>query len=84
MAWTITNTAVTFESPITVRDRSQAWDIIHTMCFGGFAYDEVRSKRAGYPIYYTKRDNCCAYVCDLNDRFELNLPNGSSVNIWLV
>lgn len=37
--------------------------------------DHERSKRAGYPIYYSS-DIENAYICDLNTRIEINYPDG--------
>ena len=45
--------------------------------------DEARTAGAGYPIYYSTADGVNAYICDLGDRLEVNLPNGDSVNIWI-
>jgi len=45
-----------------------------------FTLDEKRTKLAGYPIYWASDES--AYYCDLGDRLELNLPDGTSVNFW--
>lgn len=80
---------------ITVTSAKEAWEIVHGFVYSNlfvedvfFERDETRSKNAGYPVYMLDpdvTDNETAYntyVCVLNDRLELNLPNGKSINIW--
>lgn len=44
--------------------------------------DYDASKNAGYPIY-RNIDNPYDYICNLGDRFEVNLGSGKTVNIWI-
>ncbi len=41
------------------------------------------SERAGYPIYYSTASDVNAWISDLGNRLEVNLPDGKSVNIWI-
>lgn len=52
---------------------------------GDYEQDTRSSERAGYPIFRsTDRENhYYNYICDLNDRFEINLENGETVNVWI-
>ena len=40
-------------------------------------------KNAGYPIHRSCDPESGAYICDLNDRLELNYDDGRSENIWI-
>ena len=66
-----------------VRSYNSAWSVVtNLMCGSLFIKDEDASKRAGYPIY---RDTLeyYNYVCDLNDRLELNRKDSDTINIWI-
>jgi hypothetical protein len=45
--------------------------------------DAAASERAGYPVYYSTAAGVNAWISDLGDRLEVNLPDGKSVNIWV-
>lgn len=64
---------------ITVTNRTDLWLIANALMPNAIK-NEFESERAGYPVY---RDNSRGYICDLNDRLELNFLDGSSKNIWL-
>lgn len=59
----------------------KAWHYVN-LCYGKFEKDEDSTDRAGYPIYRNV-ENSAFYVCDLNDRLELNYANGKSENYWI-
>ena len=59
----------------------QAWRYIN-LTFGKFEKDEQRTERAGYSVYRNEEDSSF-YICDLNDRLELNYANGKSENYWI-
>ena len=69
--------------------RTRAAEIGHrlTGCtWGDWVYDSFKSSRAGYSIF-TFRDEpefdvAGGYVCDLGDRFEINYPDGETINVW--
>ena len=66
-----------------VNSRKEAWSRADEIFPGDYMIDGNRSERAGYPIYYSTTDGVHAYICDLGDRLEVNLPSGESVNIWI-
>ena len=37
----------------------------------------------GYPIYHSKASGVNAWISDLGNRLEINLPDGESANIWI-
>lgn len=45
--------------------------------------DEKSSDRAGYDVFRSTAEGYNDYICDLGDRFEINLSNGDTVNIWI-
>lgn len=66
-----------------VNNKREAWSKADEIFPGDYMIDGNRSKRAGYPIYYSTTDGVNAYICDLGNRLEVNLPSGESVNIWI-
>ena len=48
-----------------------------------YEHDTSRSERAGYPIYYSTASDVNAWISDLGNHLEVNLPDGKSVNIWI-
>ena len=65
------------------RDKKEAWYLADKLFPTDYAYDEEKSRAAGYDIYSSEADGVDAWISDLNDRIELNYPNGSSENIWI-
>ena len=66
-----------------VKTTAEAWEAANKMLPTDYQKDEESSQRAGYPIYRsTAVDHYNFYICDLNDRLEVNM-NGESVNIWI-
>lgn len=64
-----------------VKTTAEAWEAANKMFPTDYQKDEESSQRAGYPIYRsTAADHYSFYICDLNDRLEVNM-NGESVNI---
>ena len=68
---------------MTVTSKRKAWHAADAIMPTDYEKDEARTAGAGYPIYYSTADGVNAYICDLGDRLEVNLPNGDSVNIWI-
>lgn len=48
-----------------------------------YEYDVYRSKKAGYPIYFTTKEGVNEWISHLGNRLEVNLENGKTVNIWI-
>ena len=61
----------------------QAWEMADQIITSDYMYDGWRSERAGYPVYYSTKEGCNEYICDLGDRLEVNLDDGRSVNVWI-
>ena len=71
------------KSRIEVNSQKEAWAIIDSIFPTDYMKDEECSVRAGYPIYRsTAEGHYYDYICDLNDRYEINLSNGKTVNVW--
>lgn len=67
----------------TVSTTAAAWRLADRLFPTDYMHDSARSSRAGYPVYYSTAEGVNAYICDLNDRLELNFPDGRSYNIWI-
>lgn len=74
-------TNVILKCKLTANSRNSAFEITYELLDEVFNYDNSKSKRAGYPIYTCESG---AYVCDLEDRIEINFANGLSKNIWIM
>lgn len=63
----------------------EAWNMANEIFPTDYEKDEESSQRAGYPIYRsTAEGRHYDYICDLNDRLEVNLADGNrSINIWI-
>lgn len=63
----------------------KAWDMANEIFPTDYEKDEESSLKAGYPIYRSTADGRYHnYICDLNDRLELNLEDGNrTINIWI-
>ena len=68
---------------MTVTSIKDAWNEAQRIFPTDYAEDKKRSKRAGYPIYHSTADGVNAWISDLGNRLEVNLPDGKSVNIWI-
>ena len=76
---TLTN--VILKCKLTANSWNSALEIAHQLLDEVFNYDSFKSERAGYPIYTCESG---AYVCDLEDRIEINFASGLSKNIWIM
>lgn len=70
---------------IKVSSVDEAWAIVNDIFPTDYEKDEQSSERAGYPIYRsTAEDRYYDYICDLNNRLEINLHDGNrTVNVWI-
>ena len=68
---------------MTVTSIRDAWAEVRKIFPTDYEYSTERSERAGYPIYYSKASGVNAWISDLGNRLEVNLPDGKSVNIWI-
>ena len=68
----------------TVKSTEEAWNVANQIFPTDYAEDEGSRERAGYPIYRSTADgHYYDYICDLTARLEINLSDGSTVNIWI-
>ena len=68
---------------MTVTSIRDAWAEVRKIFPTDYEYSTERSERVGYPIYYSKATGVNAWISDLGNRLEVNLPDGKSVNIWI-
>ena len=63
-----------------VKSRNEAWNEANKLMPCDYELDSASSEKAGYNIFRGNTEYY-AYICDLGNRLEVNLPNGKSVNI---
>lgn len=63
--------------------RGQAWREADNLFPTDYIKDEKKSENAGYDIYCSTCDGVNAWISDLDDRLEINLATGETVNIWI-
>jgi len=68
---------------MTVTSIRDAWAEVQKIFPTRYEHDANRSERAGYPIYYSTASGVNAWISDLGNRLEVNLPDGKSVDIWI-
>lgn len=66
-----------------VNSKEQAWVEADKLFPTDYIKDEKKSDAAGYDIYYSTCDGVNAWISDLEDRLEVNLATGETVNIWI-
>ena len=66
---------------MTVTSIRDAWAEVQKIFPTRYEHDASRSERAGYPIYYSTASGVNAWISDLGNRLEVNLPDGKSVNM---
>lgn len=66
-----------------VNSKEQAWVEADKLFPTDYIKDEKKSDAAGYDIYYSTCDGVNAWISDLEDRLEVNLETGETVNIWI-
>lgn len=66
-----------------VRTVEEAWKKANQIFPTDYMKDDKCSKNAGYPIFLSTAAGVNAWISDLNNRLEVNLPDGSTVNIWI-
>ena len=68
---------------MTVTSIRDAWAEVQKIFPTYYEHDTSRSERAGYPIYCSTAAGVDAWISDLGNRLEVNLPDGKSVDIWI-
>ena len=64
-------------------NKEQALRQAETILGTGFTYDSKKSENAGYPIYVSTMEGNNGWISDLGTRLEVNLHNGTSINVWI-
>lgn len=67
---------------LNAKTREEAWKMAAEVFGCDWEKDEGASNGAGYPIYKGTSDAQC-WISDLNCRLELNMADGSTINIWI-
>lgn len=67
----------------TVNSVNEAWNKANEIFPTDYIHDSDCTRRAGYDVYWSTLPGCNAWISDLGDRLEVNLPNGESINIWI-
>lgn len=69
---------------MTATSTSAAWEAANRI-FPSAEYEKdfQASNRAGYPIYRSTDPSVNAWISDLGNRLEVNLPDGTHRNIWI-
>lgn len=68
---------------ITTHSIGEAWSVAADLFPTDYAKDTQRSSRAGYDVYHSTADGVSAWISDLRNRLEVNLPNSDTVNVWI-
>ncbi len=64
-------------------DKKAAWAIADDLFPSDYVHDSSRSQRAGYDVYMSTFPGMEAWISDLGDRLEVNLPDGQTINVWI-
>ena len=68
---------------ITTHSINEAWSVAADIFPTDYQKDSYRSSRAGYDVYHSTADGVSAWISDLGNRLEVNMPNGETVNVWI-
>jgi len=69
---------------IEVTSIAEAWNMVNALFPTDYTLDESSTERAGYPVYRSNTEHY-DYICDLNDRLEINLKEGNkTINVWIL
>lgn len=64
-------------------NKKAAWKKADSIFPTDYEKDGLSSDRAGYAVYRsTVPERYYCYICDLGDRLEINLDDGTTVNVW--
>lgn len=68
---------------MTATSKKAAWDEVNKIFPTDYERNAAESERAGYSIFRSTAEGVNAWISDLGDRLEVNLPDGKTVNIWI-
>ena len=66
-----------------VNSKQEAWERADEMFPTDYIKDDVASTAAGYDIYTSTAEGVNAWISDLEDRLEINLETGKTINIGI-
>lgn len=66
---------------MTVASRKEAWEAANKIFPSDYEPDTRASQNAGYPIYWSTAQGVNAWISDLGNALELNMPDGKSISI---
>lgn len=64
-------------------DKFAAWMIAQDIFPGDYRLDTAASAGAGYDVYTATTPGVNAWISDLGNRLEVNMPDGRTLNIWM-
>lgn len=68
---------------MTVYTTSDAWREADKIFPTDYTKDERVSIVCGYPVYFSTAHGVNAWISDLGERLEVNMPDATTVNIWI-
>lgn len=72
---------VILKCKLTANSKSSAFDVAYDLIGESFELNKAISERAGYSVYSTESGT---YICDLEDRLEINFKNSYTKNMWIM
>lgn len=75
---------MTRREPITMYSIESAWTCAGELFPTDYAFDPVRSERAGYGVFHSTAEGVNAWISDLGNRLELNYPDGNTQDIYII
>lgn len=68
---------------MNARTKAEAWKLVDSIFPTDYDYNSVLSADAGYSIYTPTVENINAWISDLGNRLEVNMPDGETTNVWI-
>lgn len=68
---------------MTVNSIKEAWEMVNEIFPTDYTENTIKTKNAGYPVFDSNLGDENGYICDLGNRLEVNLADGTTVNIWI-
>ena len=68
---------------MTVNSIKEAWEKVNEIFPTDYTENTVKTRNAGYPIFDSNLGDKNGYICDLGNRLEVNLADGTTINIWI-
>lgn len=68
---------------MTVNSIKEAWEMVNEIFPTDYTENTIKTRNAGYPVFDSNLGDENGYICDLGNRLEVNLADGTTVNIWI-